>query len=540
MKLTLLDRLIGQVSPGWARNRVVARAQMELLASYAAAGKGRGNADWRSNNNSADQNVINDMLTLGGRARQLYRDSWIVRSSIRAAKRNVVGCGIIPVPAAKDAAGNLLEDLNAAAEKDFWQWAKDFRSCDTERRRTWWMQQRLCVAERKLVGEHFRVWSYAPPFGPDGSIDLNRPVGLRFTTYEPEQLDTRFQYHPENGNEVRNGIELDKDGAPVAYHFFTRNPNDYLPRFQYKPVRIDAHRVFHYFDPERSQQSHGVTDYHAVLQRIRDYHRRDDAEMWAAIMEACIGMVITKPFPTGAGGVPLLARASTDSGQTATGMRTMDFVPGMVPELQPGEEVKPFTPTRPGGTYEPYAMMNLRGIAAGAGQSYEQITRDYHQGTYSSQRQGMLEDRKETEIEQDDLVDLVISPEYELWYGFWVLEGRAPITAEEFAADRARFIDAEYITPAMPWIDPEKEVNGYEKGLKLRIISRKEIVSSRGGRLNRLLKQISAEKEMADEEGITFPEDLEAEMLTANAAAATVQNDPKTGKKPPETATSGA
>jgi lambda family phage portal protein len=511
MKPTLLDRLIGQVAPTWAVRRLHARAALNYameLAAFGAAGKGRGNADWRSNVNSADANLLGEQSTLNSRARQLYRDSWIIKSSIRAAKRNIVGTGIIPVPAAKDLTGKPLDQVNDAAERDFWRWAKDFKTCDTERRRTWWMQQRLCIAERKLVGEHFRVWSYQPNTLADGSIDKNASVGLRFTTYEPEQLDTRIAWYYDNGNEVRNGIELDADGAPVAYHFFTRNPNDFLPRARYLPIRIPAYRVFHYFDPERCQQSHGASDYHAVMQRVRDYHRRDDAEMWAAIMEACVGLVITKPFPTGAGNVPLIPNAAGKSGHTSSGMRTQDFVPGMVIETQPGEEVKPFTPSRPGGTYTPYAMMNLRGIAAGSGQSYEQLTRDFSQGTYSSQRQTMLEDRKETEIEQDDFIDLVVSPEYELWYTLWVLEGRAPITPEEFSTDKPRFLDCEYVTPALPWIDPQKEVNAYEKGLQLRIITRKEIVASRGGRLGRVLKQIAAEREMAEADGITFPEDL--------------------------------
>lgn len=517
MKLTFLDRIIGHISPERGLARFAARARMELatdLASFAAAEKNRRNADWNAKSGSADAHVIPDMPTLNARARQLERDSWIIQSSVRAAKRNIVGCGILPVPVGKDANDQPLEALNTAAEDLFWRWASDRKACDVEKRRTFWRTQRLCVGEKKLVGEHFVVWSYKPNLLPDGRLDPHGQVGLRLQSFEPEQLDTTaWSYTLPDGsvNEVRNGIEVDEDGAAVAYHFWTRSPNDIVSRRNFRSRRITADRVLHYFDSGRVQQSHGVTEYHAVLQRVRDYHRRDDAEMWAAIMEACIGMVITRPIPTGGfgnGSAPSwMTRQSGDTGATASGMRTIDFTPGMVPELQPGEEIKPFTPQRPGGTYEPYAIMNLTGIAAGAGQSYGQLTRDFKRGTYSGQRQELLTDRQEDEPEQDDLIDSVVRPVWELFYGFAVLENKLPLSLQEYAADRQRYHDAEHVTPSLPWIDPEKESNAWEKALALRVITRKEIAASQGRRLTRMFKQLGAEKKLAAENDLTLPED---------------------------------
>jgi lambda family phage portal protein len=474
-----------------------------MLSTYAAADRGRRNKDWRASPASADLSIIPDAELLNSRARQMVRDSWIAKAAIRSASRNVVGKGIIPVPAAKDLRGNLLTELNATAQKLFWEWASNRLFCDVEKRQTFWQKQSLTIEERFTVGEHFIVWSYEPN---------SYTVGLRLQSFEPEQLDLTVQSYGDN--EVRGGVEVDVNGAAVAYHFYTRNPSDYLSRYAYRSIRIPRERVLHYFKQERVLQTRGVTPLAPVLQRIRDFHRRDDAEMWVAIMEACIGMVIIRNQPTSSSGFPTFAPASGDTGQTTSGMRTMDFVPGMVPELQPGEDVKPFTPTRPGGTYEPFSRMTLRGVGAGIGMSYEQVTRDFSQGTYSSQRQGMLEDNKEWGVEQDMLIDGVIAPIFELFWRFSALEGRydgiSGFDMGEFLDNPTRFTDAEYVPPPQTWIDPEKEINAFVEGVKNRIITREEIVTARGGRFQQTLQKIAAEKQLAESLGLSLPEEMEA------------------------------
>jgi lambda family phage portal protein len=486
--------------------RVVQAKQM--LASYAAADKGRRNKDWKASGASADLAILPDAAMLNARARAMVRDSWVAKAAVRSVQRNVVGRGITPVPTAKSAggtasAGTELKGLNDAAEKLFWQWASDPKLCDIERRQTFWQKQAMCVGERWTTGEHFIVWSYV---GGDGEN-----VGLRLQSFEPEQLDQRVLSY--GNNQVRGGIEVDAEtGEAVAYHFYARNPSDYVARIptQFKSQRFSRDRVLHYFKQERVLQTRGVTEFAPVLQRIRDFHRRDEAEMFAAIMEACIGLIVTKNTPTGTGYLPTMPLAPGDTGQTTSGMRTADFVPGMFFEAQPGEDVKPFSPSRPGGTYEPFARQQLRGIGAGTGLSYEQISRDFSQGTYSSQRQGMLEDYREWRPEADLLTDLVICPIYELFMKFAVLEGRLPLSLEKFITNPKQYSAAEYVPDGHEWIDPLKEVTAIEKAIQLRLTTRKQEIAARGGRLRSTFEEIKAEQDLAGSLNITLPEDVTA------------------------------
>jgi lambda family phage portal protein len=521
--------------------RAAEKLQKAALANYQAAGRGRQNRDWKASPGSADMMILPDGPLLNARARQTVRDTWIGASMVRAAKRNVSGTGIRVVPAAKAEDGTLLRNLNKRARADFQRWAKDKQACDLERRQNFYQKQRLAVSERYTVGQHFIVWSYRRPETAAGAIDYRLPVGLRLQSFEPEQLDLTLTSY--QGREVRGGIELDPEtNAAVAYHFYTRNPNDYLSRASLASRRVEAWQVLHYFDQERVLQTQGATQMAPVLQEVRDFNRFKEATLWRAMMEACIGMVVTKNSATPNGYSPLgINRAAGEATTTATGMNTIDFVPGMTPHLAEGETVTPFTPASPGNQYDPFTTVTLRGIGAGVGMSYDQISR-HSDANYSAARQNMLEDWREWEPEQDNLIADLILPIYTLFFNLSVLEGRfddeAEFDIDGFTANPDRFTDAACIAPARPWIDPEKEANAFTKLIDYRLVTREEIVTGRGKQFAEEIHTIGQEKTDADGEGVKFPEDVEAQatldeakskVITAEAAVQKADNTAPTG-----------
>jgi lambda family phage portal protein len=501
----LIDSVVSTFAPVLGLRRAMARDAIAQLATYAAADRGRGNKDWKAPTASADLAIIPDSALLNARARQITRDTWIGKSAIRSWSRNVVGCGIMPVPIAKDAADNLLPKLNKKILKLFSKWAQNKDWCDVEKRQSFWQKQNLCIEELVGTGEHFIIWSYER--NPE-------TVGLRLQSAEPEQLDTTVLSH--DGNEVRGGIEIDANSAPVAYHFWARNPADLRYGGHTKSVRITADRVYHVFKQERVQQTRGVTWLAPVLQDIRDYGRFKNATMWRAIMEACIGALFKKENPTAPTGRPGMAGASGDSDTTPSGMRKIDWVPGMVIETRPGESVDPFMPTTPGNTFDPFTKTVQRGIGAGVGISHGQVSRQ-SEGNYSAARQDMLEDRKEFEPIQELLAHNWVLKVYALFVRFAVIEGRLEI--DDFFDDPSRYTEAEYVAPAPSWIDPEKEMNSFEKGIKLGIIDREEIIAiTTQKRRADVWDKIMEEQEEANERGIVLPEVQEEAAARITAA----------------------
>jgi lambda family phage portal protein len=480
--------------------RLVAKVQIAqakaALASYTGAERGRRNRDWKAPiDSSADLAIINDTELLNARAREMDRNNWIIRAAKRARVRNVAGKGIMPIPAAKDAEGRELKNVNDAATKAFMRWASSHQYCDVERRQTFWQKQRMNVSEKLLVGQHFTVWSYEP----------NPHVcGIRLQSFEPEQLNKGVLSY--EGREVRRGIELDQYGAPVAYHFVTRHQSDYLAKSR-ESIRIPAERVLHYYDTDRVLQTHGVTELAPIMQETRDFGQFKEATMWRAKLEAYIGLIIKSNAPGGLGtgfGRTAPPRAG-DSGTTSGGMTVSDFVPGMVAHLREGEDVSTVVPTTPGSQYVPFKDASLEGIGAGLGLSFGALTRK-NNANFSAARQDMLEDEREFGPEQDILIDRFVMPVYELVFAFSVFEGRIPLDTDAYLENPDQYREAEYIVPERPWIDPEKEANAAKIMLEQRLVTRAEIRAGMGGVWRQTLRQIKEEKVDAETEGVGLPE----------------------------------
>lgn len=70
------------------------------------------------------------------------------------------------------------------------------------------------------------------------------------------------------------------------------------------------------------------------------------------------------------------------------------MTPGMIQELQPGDEAQAVIPAGQASNAKDMLSIMIRLIGSGLGLSYEAISRDMSQVTYSSARQGLLEDKR--------------------------------------------------------------------------------------------------------------------------------------------------
>jgi lambda family phage portal protein len=492
----LIDRCIEPFAPGAATRRLQERLRFRMLSVYEAADRGRHNDDWRARDVSADAAILSDVGVMLPRARALVRDSWMGKSGVKAFTRNVIGRGITPHAVAKEPGGAERKQFNETLEAAFLRWASDKRHCDVEGKQTFWRKQAMCVSEVVGAGQHFVVWSYEPnPL----------TVGLRLQSFEPEQLDSVKVRNADTGNEIRRGIEVDDKGRAVAFWFYKRPLNDtgFTPNAQlYDSERIPAERVLHLFEQDRVRQSHGVTRFTPVMGKMRDAYTADDANLWAMKMEACIGGVIK----SGDGAVSFQTSLPDRDGDSVScdGGPQFAFEPGMMPVIGKDDEFNPFTPARPGGTYQPYMDAQCRAIAAGLGISAELLRRDFTQGTYSSQRQGMLEDRREFRQLQDLIVDDFCQPVWELFVYFAWLEGK--LAAPGYELDPAPWHETEWVPDGFEWIDPAKEALANSVAIDKRLKTRKEIIGQAGGNWRRTFQQLAQEQAYADEVGITLPD----------------------------------
>lgn len=412
-------------------SRDAVKARRKMLAVHRAAEVNRFTNDWVAPSTSADSEIVSDLPRVVARGRQMVRDGGWAKSIVRAFRRNVVGTGINP-------------EIENKPYQNAWEfWSEHPQTMDMERRRTFFQVQQWAMSELVIAGQCFVVrWVIG--------AGENRRLALQ--CFETEQLDRYKLQDRDTGNEVRAGIEVDDNGAPVAYHFYRQHPHDIRGLARPAPlmldsVRIPAAMVCHVYDPERVRQSHGISWLRPVLRKLRDLDEYDAAQLRAARAEASIGLLIKGP----------------DTGES------LELDGLNVAYIDQEDEVTPFAPQRPGGQYDPFTKAQLKAIAAGVGLSYSQISRDNSDTSYSGGRVGTIEDQREFDPIITLLIIQLCRPVFEDFQFVWAMQNAAQ-SGDFFLRERPERVG--WQGQGWEWVDPEAKGQSVERMLKLGLTSR--------------------------------------------------------------------
>ena len=429
---------------------------------------------------------------LRNRARQLVRDSDFAKAALRAVKNNVVGTGIrMQAQVRTQRGGRLADDINRRIEEDFDLWTSSKR-CHCGGKLSWYDIQRLCITAMLESGEVF-VRLVKQPFG--GS---RVPLGLEII--ESDLLDDDYNEIARNGNEIRMGIEIDKWGRPVAYHFFDYHPGDY--QFSYaqklarKRIRIPAEDIIHLYAIERPGQTRGVSAFASAIMRLRNLSGYEEAEIVAARASSSMMAFVRTPDQE------LMEDGTFDQESV------LDFSPGSIRRLAPGEEMQFFTPNRPDDAFTPFVQQMLRAVAAGVGCSYTQVSSDFSQSNYSSSRLELLETRTHYKTLQQYLIESLCEEVYERWLEMAVMAGVLDLPA--FDSNPGRYEEAKWIAPAAQFVDPQKEAAAYKELIRSGIMTLSQVIALHGGDFEDQMRQRQHELAVADELGIVLDTDPSA------------------------------
>jgi lambda family phage portal protein len=217
---------------------------------------------------------------------------------------------------------------------------------------------------------------------------------------------------------------------------------------------------------DRIRQIRGVSHFAAVLNRLDDLKDYEESERIAAKVAASMAAFIKK-------GSPEQYDPPTEEGE----QRDLRFRPGMVfDDLLPGEEIGTIDTSRPNPNLLAYRQGQMRALAAGTGSSYSSIAKDYN-GTYSAQRQELVESYANYGILQAEFTSRIVRPTYEAAVALAVAAGLVKVPKEVVPAS---VDDAIYIGPQMPWIDPEAETKSWTAQEGALYASGPEIIRRRG------------------------------------------------------------
>jgi lambda family phage portal protein len=187
-------------------------------------------------------------------------------------------------------------------------------------------------------------------------------------------------------------------------------------------------------------------------------------------------------------------------GEGATGAPIYNAEPGTFHQLPAGVEFQPFDPSHPTSAYADFEKSILRGIAGGLGVSYTSLANDLEGTSYSSIRQGALEERDFYRTLQRFMVEHFLDPLYRVWLDHIIQFGYTSITgAGKYEKFSREFI---FRPRGFQWVDPLKEMNAAVVGLQNGILSHSDIAAAYGRDAEETFKQIEQDKEMAAQYGL--------------------------------------
>ena len=487
------------------------RNKRKQRRNYAGAATNRLTSDWVSQGTSADSEVKNSLRALRNRARSLVRDSDFAKSALRAVKNNVIGQGIKHQAQVRMVRGGRLDErLNGLVEHEWKKWGKA-KNCHAGSMLSWSDIQRLCLNSMIESGEVFVRFVYQQ-FG-----DSKVPLGLEIL--EADFLDDDYTGVESNGNRVRMGVEIDEWGRPVAYHFLTFHPGDYQFSYgniaQKRRIRVPAEDIIHLYTAERPGQTRGITAFASAIMRLNNLKGYEEAEIIAArASSAMMGFVRTPDQE--------LFEDGTFDDQSV-----LDFAPGSIRRLAPGEEMQFFSPSRPDDAFTPFVAQMLRAVASGVGCSYTQVSSDFSQSNYSSSRLELLETRAHYKTLQQYMIETLCQRVYEKWMDMAVMSGALRLPG--FDIDPDRYYESKWIAPAAQFVDPQKEAEAYKSLVRSGIMTLSQVISLHGGDFEELMRQRQHELAMLDELGIVTDTDPSAVTKAGQA-----QNPPVDDTEHPE------
>ena len=331
--------------------------------------------------------------------------------------------------------------------------------------------------------------------------DRRLPYGMALQLLEADRLDEGLNARLENGNVIRQGVEIDSTLRAVAYWIKTSHPGESYSAGRPGVDRVLASDVYHLFTPERAEQVRGVTWFHAVIMRGSIIHAFEESAVIAAQIGASKVAALERTEESADMG-PGAGMADGTSG----GLPQFKVEAGEMFELPPGYRLNSWNPEYPHANFESFLKACLRGLATGVDVAAHNLTGDMTDVNYSSARIAELAERETWMILQDWLISSFLTPLYEDWLALNLLAGNItfPVSGKAIPADRyEKFRSASrFQGRRWSWVDPLKEAEGNLKMLEAGLTSRTRLAAEMGEEFDDIMDELAAEKAAMKAAGI--------------------------------------
>lgn len=461
-------------------------ANTVVRAKYDAAGTGRRMRAWNPPSTGPNKSV-QGIQTIRNRSRDARRNDWSGESGIQKWTTNLIGIGIVP------RFKRIKDKERKQAIMDLWN---DFvAASDADGVLNAYGQQTLATTAWLTDGE---VFIRRRDRRPDGLLPVPMQVQIIEAEFVP-MLDADTWPGMIQGNRIRSGIELTRSGQRVAYWMYREHPGDNMGASVTidKLIRVPAEQVRHMFMPSRPGALRGVSPLAPVLARLRNVADYDDAvlerQKLANLFMAFIKW--TQGNQLGEDVDPLTGLPLQGSMESPL----MGMSPGIVQELEPGQEVQFANPPEAGTMYGEYMRYQNMGTAAGQGIPYEIFSGDIKDISDRTLRVIINEFRRFAEQRQwQIIIPMMCQPVVEWFARAAVLIGK--VYASEFEDVRR----CEHAPQGWAHIHPVQDPQGKQLEVDAGFRSRSSVIAERGEDPDQVDEERAADMERAERLGLVM------------------------------------
>jgi len=513
---------------------------------------------WNPPVRSADAELLPDIKGLMGRAYDQQRNSAMISGGLQIHLDNVVGAGLRlsskPDYKALGQDADWAAEWSRIVERKFRLYADD-PDCyiDAGRRNTFGSLIVLGYLQYKTAGATLATAEWLPDRACKYSTAIQMVDAARLSNPHG-MMDTA---------RLRGGVEMDRMGAPTAYHFRSAlqsdsrfaGSNTYDWKRVERETRWGRQKVIHLFEQKRPGQSVGISSMAPIIANSFKRGKLQDVSMDAAILNSMYAAILKTDMDyaraadtLGAGEVPDYTEAMLKSGNEFYGDRGVQMNGTKVLRLFPGDDFSFTTSDHPGPNFVEFERSFLRDLAAGWNMTYEQLARDYTQTNYSGARAGLMESWKHMMAQRQLSPAKLASSIFALWLEEAIDKGEIelPPGAPDFYEAKAAYCKCRWIGPPKGQIDPLKESKADELEMDMGTLTFEDACASRGLDWEEQLEQIARETKRknelglrrADNRGYMVPESDDSDAVDSQVNAVDDEPEDKTeneNKSDPDT-----
>lgn len=452
------------------------RAKAIFTNSYDAI-DGRGRRYKKAINLNAEDEILKprDRDKLVSDSRNLRRNApdvgWMLRKHLDYVATYEFQC--------RNPFGDFPEDVKTKVAEDIerlmrW-WARPF-NCDASGRHDFFGMIRLIESAATIDGDVF-VYKLE-----DGTLQLFEADQIR----TPTELGEKFKDSGIDLTKYVHGVQCDDQGKPLFYALTERGP---YGGYVLKAI-MPAYTVFQYGHFERYNQVRGISRLASAVNTFCDIYESREYTLAKMKLHALFGLKFKRAAGTGVA-------------EDAIGY-DFDFGGGpQAIDLDPGDDAEFMESKTPSTEFQSFLQTGTAVGLKALDIPYSFF--DEAHTNYSGARQALVMYEQSASNKRAKL-QLLLN-QLTIWRLRMFIQAGELVLPEGMRLDN---LDFEWIPAAIPWIDPLKEANAWEKQINIKLASRQQLAKEQGKDWFTIVDQLAEEEAYMKKIGLQVDAPAEA------------------------------